>query len=123
MKLELLRRICWRILVGGLAACGDSANDSDVSTDDNTNTDTQALSIAETAAADGRFELWSPLPSKLSPWMRSRVRGPSPYSHQPTMLQRFLKAGRNPSRRREQPLLQDILTHVLQRGSRWRHRA
>jgi len=56
MKLELLRRVLiGALFVGGLAACGDSSNEPDATTDENTNTDTQALSIAETAAADGRF--------------------------------------------------------------------
>ena len=56
MKLDIMRRVLISALfVGGLAACGDTTDETDATTGGDTNTETEALSIAETASADGRF--------------------------------------------------------------------
>ena len=56
MKLDIMRRaLISALFVGGLAACGDTTDEPDATTGGDTNTETEALSIAETAAADGRF--------------------------------------------------------------------
>ena len=57
MKLELMQRVFWSaLLVGGLAACGTDSDDTEATTGGSDTTEPQALTIAETAVADGRFE-------------------------------------------------------------------